>query len=320
MSDLLLVTCGSCGGQMRVDRSGEAVVCPHCEAHLRVPPKVEAGARLQVESGSGVLDRVSSRSGVLKSGESSARSGIHADAVSKKLFVLVASYASAVTIACLVLLFGGNSHQLESLPDVRPLNDGEIQFVGFDARLPDGHTLALGESRRFGDVRITPLKVTREPIEFAHYRDKGAERDPTDPVLKLWMKFENLASDVAFPPWDVSLMTRRVPLESDPLLYRTNTFLVPAKSAPRTPEKIILNFEHPVGSDWNLKGMRTEPLQPGEAYTTFVASSEEGLQRATDDARRLVWRLQVRKGIHRETRHGVTTLVDVVFSTSDIGI
>ena len=80
----------------------------------------------------------------------------------------------------------------------------------------------------------------------------------------------------------------------------------------------MLNFDHSRDSEWLLVGQDDQPVRPGEACTTFVASEEDGPRRADQLADTLAWRVQIRKGIHRPTRHAVTTLVDVVFSRSDI--
>ncbi|MFK7820702.1 MAG: hypothetical protein AB8G99_18435 [Planctomycetaceae bacterium] len=312
--ELVKVVCGQCDGKMRVRKVGHAVVCPHCSSHLRVTDAVETGASLTVESGSGVLDRVTSRSGVLRKGSDVAKSPETNEAeVSRKLFLLIASYASAVTIALAWLLFSGRTHPLESLPDVRTLAADELEFVGLNTPLPAGHTLALNETRRFGDVLITPLRVTREPIEFEHYENKSATRPPTGNVLKLWIKFENLADDVAFPPYDTALMSRRVRVEGDTFDAKANTFLCSADQ-PRTLENVVLNYEHQFDSEWNIAQQPTQPLSPGSQLTTFAASAEE-IPKLNGD---LVWRIQFRKGINRSTRRGVTTLVDITFKATDI--
>jgi hypothetical protein len=301
---------------MRVRKASHAVVCPHCSSHLRVTELVEPGTALAIESGSGVLDRVASRSGVLRKGSGSGTAKPAATTeptVSRKLFVLVASYASAITIALIWSLLSDKSHQLESLPDLRTLGDDELEFVGFETSLPSGHTLALNETRRFGDVLVTPLRVTREPIRFEHYENKTATRPPTDQVLKLWLKFENVSSDVAFPPYDAALMSRRAQAEPESAGAKANTFLC-RTDKPRTTENVLLNYEHQRDSEWNIAQQPTEPLPPGAALTTFVASAEQPPALNGD----LVWRIQFRKGINRSSRKGVTTLVDVGFSSTDI--
>lgn len=323
--ELLKVLCGHCDGKMRVRRCGESVVCPHCDSHLRVPEDATEGLSLEVESGSGVLDRITSRSGILKSGDSVIKSArlTEPDAtdqptVSRKLFVLVASYASAVTIALAWLLMNQQSHSLESLPDVRTLADDELVFAALDAELPPGHTLRLGESQRFGDIRVTALRVTREPIEFEHFQNKElSPPPPTQPVLKLWLEFENVGTSAAFPAYDVALMSKRVADKEQRSFDRANTFLARADQ-PRTLESVSLNYHHLAASEWNLVEQRSEPLSPRTKYTTYVASNENEVERLLKEPGELNWRVQIRKGVNRQSRRGVTTLVDIVFSTQDV--
>jgi hypothetical protein len=57
---------------------------------------------------------------------------------------------------------------------------------------------------------------------------------------------------------------------------------------------------------------------PEETLETFVASSED-IQYITPTAETgYTWRVQFRKGVHESSGHGVTTLVDVLFSEADI--
>ena len=91
--------------------------------------------------------------------------------VSRKLFVGAAGYAIALTLLLLGMLLTGRmslfrNHTLESLPDLRPLAPREFRKVPDGAKLPDGHVLRLGESRRFGDVVVTPVRLTKEPLQF----------------------------------------------------------------------------------------------------------------------------------------------------------
>lgn len=98
------------------------------------------------------------------------------DAVPRKQFLMVASYASAVTLILIYVLFlrPVRTHQLESLPDLKPPVDASGE-VGMKVAPPQinvapGHVLRLGESRRFGNVRVTPLKVTRAQADVSSLR------------------------------------------------------------------------------------------------------------------------------------------------------
>lgn len=230
-------------------------------------------------------------------------------------------YAIAVTLLLIVLAITGRitlfpaAHTLESLPDVRPLQPGEFQIIPPGTPLPPQHGLKLNQSQRFGDVVLTPLKVTREPISFEHFQTHAAEpRMTTAPVLKLWLKFENVSADCAFLPLDTTLMSHRYPEFATDETTQANSGLnlTGSTDAPR-----ILNYLHPAGSNFLLTGQNVStPVNPGQSVEVYVASAElPELELAQTS---WTWRIQFRKGIHQPSGHGVTTLVDVSFDTSEI--
>ncbi|MEQ9407974.1 MAG: hypothetical protein RIK87_09625 [Fuerstiella sp.] len=246
-----------------------------------------------------------------------------APGVSRKLFSIIAGYAAALTLLFILLLLTGRlslsgSHPLESLPDIRPLQPGEFKVVPETASLPALHRLALNESRRFGDVVVTPLKVTREIVRAVSPARPDAAPEPrTDsPVLKLWFQLENAADDIAFAPWDVGLMSHRSPEFTDDDTTVANSWLKVAGSGDT--ETRVLNFLHSADSQYQLVDQHSgQVLAPGEAVTTYIACGEQ-VQHVSAEADNYRWRLQIRKGIHRDSHQGVTTLIDIHFTADDI--
>ena len=244
--------------------------------------------------------------------------------VSQKTFSIVAGYAGALTLLFLLLLITGRIslsgvHQLESLPDIAPLQKNEFQQIPADASLPRDHSLKLGDSRRFGDVIITPLRVTAEPITFAHMTSGKIDSDRrTSPVLKLWFELENACDDVAFPPWDVGLMCSRSPPEGTDESTNANSWLMVRHTAGAA-ETRLLNYFHPPQSEYDIVGQYSRQLvQPGQSITTFIASSPDFSSVPTDTIAGYRWRLQLRKGVNRKSENGVTTLVEVEFTPDDV--
>ena len=138
-------------------------------------------------------------------------------ALAGKLSSAVLGYAASLTLIFLFCLFTGRlslrgNHPLESLPDIRPIPSNEFRKVPDGTAVPAGHVQNLGESRRYGDVVLTPVRVTREPLTFQHFlTGKTEDFLTTEPVLKLWLKFENVADNYGFPPFDAGLMSHRAP-------------------------------------------------------------------------------------------------------------
>ncbi len=247
----------------------------------------------------------------------SSRSGDPA-ARQRLLLIVLASYASAVTIALLYLLataMSGRSHDLESLPDVAPLDEAEFQYVPQQASLPPGHRLNIGDSRQYGYIKVEPLRLTRGMVEFVHFSGHPQPSTPESvPALKLWVRFTNVSTDQRIAPLDsVLLFKRDYQDESDQIL--SNNFIT-ARSDRSGRQPLLFVLDHPLTSEWNLKqqplGVR---LDPGESVVTFLPSQSEGMANLHGD---LLWRMHIRKGYHAATGHGVTTLVEVAFNENEI--
>ena len=233
------------------------------------------------------------------------------------LLLVVGSYASAITIVLIYLLAAGRAHQLESLPDLKPpMKKGEVATTFYSPKndLPSGHVLKLGQSQRFGSVRVTPVRVTRGPVKFAHYSGKSIlERTDTQPLLKLWLKFENVSLDQTFSPLDDLLIFKRSTKNLGEKVF-ANNFLVAAENR-KLLRSIFHVYDMPPHSEFAMIGQKLDTeLPPGETWQTFVPSEEEAVGLKGD----LVWRVQIRKGYHPQSLHGVTTLIDVVFNSNDI--
>ncbi len=256
---------------------------------------------------------------------SSSRKEKQAQGPQKNLvFMLLASYASAVTLVCLYLLMqslAGQPHHLESLPDLKPpMKNDEIayQLAPEEAALPPGHTLKLGESRRFGNVLVTPLRIEKRPLRFTHFSGNPQQnRAETEPVLKLWVRFENVSRDQKFAPLDRELLLKRVVDPSRPEFVRSNQFLVPA-SRKGDLSKTRLLYDLEMFSDWNFAGFEEDPvLAPGESVELYLPSAEVRAEQIPLD-QPLLWRVQFRKGYHPESYRGVTTLIEIKIDSSAI--
>lgn len=242
------------------------------------------------------------------------------DTVPKSQFYAVVVFAAVLSIALLLQMLGminlAASHQLESVPDVAPLKEGEFQLVPDTASLPTGHELKLGQEARFGEIIFTPTKVVREPLSFVQMTTGQPAIDlKTQDVLKLYFTVKNVSDLMSFSPWDLQLMTHRSPSEGLDESTKANSWLR-VSDGQKTAR--ILNYFHSPNSNFNIVDLLSRvPLKPDESRSMFVASSEEfddWLPSSAD----LRWRLQVRKGVHLESKHSVTTFVDVCFSESDI--
>jgi hypothetical protein len=232
--------------------------------------------------------------------------------------VALASYASAVTIALLYLLFQRATTDpsvLESLPDVPPLRQDEVMLrVPVDADMPPGHTLRLGQAQRFGNILVEPLRVVREPVAFVHFSDRdNLTRPDTEPVLKLWVRFTNESRNQSIAPLDAQLLFTRV-YRPETGEIQANQFVC-ALDTKRAAGEPVFVYDHSPTAEFDLVDQQLgRVLQPGETFETYIPTAEEPLDSLTGE---LIWRVHFRKG-YSPKGYGVTTVVEVRFDKSDI--
>lgn len=234
------------------------------------------------------------------------------------LLVAIGSYASCVTLVLLYMLIRGQASNLESLPDLVPPRgeNGQVKKVYNPPKnsVAPGHVLTLGQTRRFGNVNVTPLKVTRGPVKFEHlFAQPGATREPTPPLLKLWVKFENVSRNQTFTPLDPYLLfSGKSSALSGPI--HANSFVATVENQ-RKGDPISLIYEMSKESEFRMVGQNLSiDLEPGEKLETFIPAEEDATELTGD----MVWRFQFRKGYNPRSKRGVTTLIDVRFNSQDI--
>lgn len=246
-----------------------------------------------------------------------------ASGASPFLFRLVLSYASAITLVCLYLLYLlFNPSPGVDLPDIRPHTPKEanrvtvLEYVRPENQLPRAYRLRLGQSQRFGSIDITPLRVARGPLRFAFSEPDAVEPRPDSlPVLQLHLQIENVSADQVFAPLDPQLVFTKEPDGKKFGWYKANNWLC------RTDERAahdrhVMVYDLSPDSNWQIAGQNLDrELRPGESIETFIPTTEEGWESLSGD---LVWRVHLRKGYNPQSLNGVTTLVEVLFNSSEI--
>ena len=242
--------------------------------------------------------------------------------VSRHTFTLVRNYAIAMTIAVIFLVYkllNPNMSALESLPDVKPpKKDDKIVYklVPEATQMPPGHLLSLGQSQRFGNLLVTPVRVTKEPVEFVHHLgETGVSRAPGPDVVKLWFEFENLSTDQSIAPLD-SLVFKRD--DNDFENVRSNNFACRLSQKKKGGELAFV-YDLNEFDIWNLRDQHVDQeIAPGEKLTTYIPTTEEGVAQLMNSDEPLVWRVHFRKG-YSPKNYVVTTVIEVAFESSDIG-
>ncbi len=251
------------------------------------------------------------------------------------VIVPLMSYSVLATIAVIVLRTQPEKpHPLEMLPDLEGDNPGAThQKKGQSQRyrvpppdttdVPPHLRLELGQTLTLGDLEVTPESVGRRRITI---RVGNREPDPVEKeCLALELRFRNRSADVVFAPMD-RYFTRRwksggglMPFTS--LEVGADRFYGgPTPWKPRGGGRFTDPAEVVVGQNFDRE------LKPGEEMTTFVCTDPEDdvLRAVAAYSGRLLWRVQVRRGLVRwTTSRGVeredpaTAVVGVEFGAAD---
>jgi predicted RNA-binding Zn-ribbon protein involved in translation (DUF1610 family) len=232
------------------------------------------------------------------------------------------SYASAVTLACIYLayLLSQRTPTLD-LPDLAPPAKSEnrvttLLYVPPDTVIHPAQKLRLGESRQYGALRITPLRVARGPLQFEFFNPVAGEaRPPSAPVLKLYLRFENVSDSQEVVPLDRHLVYTKEPDRRNFGRFKANNFVCSEENRSEF-ERHVLVYDLSPESEWLVcDANHDRPLKPGDSVDSFVPTTEEGWKELSG---RLVWRVHLRKGYNPTSLRGVTTLIEVTFNSSDI--
>ena len=236
----------------------------------------------------------------------------------KPVVLGLASYATLATGLLIWSLLGGGASRsaLESLPDVAPRGENEFRYVPPSAAVPTGHRVGLGESEQFGHILVEPLGITRGPVSLSHYSGRGSTPpDVGGEALQLRLRLTNTspadASGQVIAPLDSELVYDRLPNGSGQIV--SNQYLYNAGETAGEPPVMMLPLA--ATTEWVVDGQAFPRLAPGESVETLLAAGPQGLDALGPDA---VWRLQLRKGYHDRTGHGVTTLVEVPFDAASV--
>jgi hypothetical protein len=284
-------------------------------------PAAEAGALS--ESAAAHASQFSEHSDGVQPGKKvSDRTPVRAG-ISPMIFMIVVSYASAMTLACLYLVFqllsNPRTHDLPDLAPPKPKDKKSVVkviYVSPDQELPPANVLKLGESRQYGSLKVTPLRVTRGLVAFDYYEPEADQhRDPEGPVLKLHLRFENVSREQEFIPLDSKLaFTKEIDKKTYGILM-SNNFVCNVADR-KNPAKLVFMFDLTPNGNWLVKDENLDrEFEPGQILDTFIPTTPEQIESLSGD---LVWRVHFRKGYNRKSFRGVTTLIEVRFKDSDI--
>ncbi len=245
--------------------------------------------------------------------------------VSRGLFFMVVNYASIMTLIAGYLFMSGSGgggggtapeSPSERLPDVEPIKDpksGKVLYKPLTATslLAKHQTLEIGETKRFGNIEVTPTKVSVGRVEFTNLQggSNGFISQPCD-VMKLHLTFKNVSKDQSIAPLR-SLAFRQIMNREK--VMTSNVFVCPHDKRGRP----ILAYQLDELTE-RVKGLEIDrELKPGESCDLFIPTASIGYQQMLERNKDFVWRVQFRKG-YGPRNFGVTTLIEVKFSKDKV--
>ncbi len=247
--------------------------------------------------------------------------------------IFLVPYAICVTAAAVYFYFQSVTipHPLEVLPDVVGDHPGATHKDGHsvllerpqpDIALPSRDYVALGKTLTVGDLEVEPEKIERAPITIYRPLLAGRETIPLAEGLMLTLRVRNVSKDDFFYPADDFFYRRWRP--GDPPGDKPYTFLqVGDKRFYGGPVSWV-----PRGKDeahYYVQGQENfdEVLKPGETRRLVICTDPEDgavLRAVSDTADKLVWRVELRRGLvsYKNKEIPVCAVVAVPFSTRDI--
>lgn len=230
------------------------------------------------------------------------------------LVVLFATWASIATILAAWLWFTRPDPQggLENLPDDGSLtNSGKI-ISPFESLSPDRQVFHLGETKRIGDLAITPLRIENRRVELT------PDRLRTEPCLVLTLRVQNLSKSKTFYPTDPVFLypdhKQQLGGNGFKAFKRrgyTYTFIQPNGNK----DKLIFSYDLAYDFDQRFESNNIPRLGPDQTAELLVVSEEDAYQQIGNGES--LWRIKIRKGKNASDR-GVAAVIGIVFDKAQI--
>jgi hypothetical protein len=221
--------------------------------------------------------------------------------------VLILSYASAVTLALIWLVWTGRAvRTFDTSPNTnRPAAASEPASPSKDVAdprddeeaqpLPAGNVTTLRVPLSLGELRVEPLSISLAQVELIDTVEPSNYRVENDESLVLRMRFTNLSKE-PLSPLELAYV-REQPSRLDRCFITTSH------------NKRIGVYPLAAGSQWSIVGQESPVLKPGESVETLVASKPGAAEQMGPE---MVWRFRVRIGATR------TDVVGVSFRQSEV--
>jgi hypothetical protein len=219
--------------------------------------------------------------------------------------VLLASYASAVTIGLVWVLWTGRKAKEvgeEAAPaaEVRP--DPGVRADRSRKLVPSPpvaaeHLTILGRPVRLGAIEVTPVGVSSGRVVLERTLGRHEIKVGGRGALKLRLRLRNVSSDAVLAPLDEAFL--RTPALGEP-----ETYIEPARDG-----GMIRMFPLAVESEWSIDGQAFRELKPGESFEGLVVSAVGAVDQMAPE---MTWRVRLRTDINHTEDLGVRFQSDEV--------
>ena len=215
--------------------------------------------------------------------------------------VVLASYASAVTLALAWILFKPGDPEVVGKRFALAPEPAKVEVPAEEPRgrrvtvvpaLPADRVVPFGKTLRVGSLEITPIAAKRENVKLRRVGVAGdvVERPGLAGTIVLRIRLHNVTSDLAFAPLDPTFV-RQVGSE------------IPDTFAESPSGERIYPYPLAVASEMGLAGQDFTELRPGETRVVAIVTAPDVSRVAPES---LTWRLKLRTGIDQVEAIGVS--------------
>ncbi|MGL5094994.1 MAG: hypothetical protein ACRDD1_05375, partial [Planctomycetia bacterium] len=222
---------------------------------------------------------------------------------------LLYTWASVATIIALWLWINRTPQpgHTESLPD-DGVKVGNAIISPLES-LSERQILRLGETRRFGNLEVTAVKIENRPIEI---RPDG---DVTTPVLVMTLSLRNVSETQTFHPTDpVFFYYHEPPKKLNGFKMFPQGYTYSYLHSVDNVRKVTLPYDLFYGNGMHFDEQAFKSIGPGETLETVVVSEEDAAGKLAPE---MIWRVKLRKG-KTSAGKGVATVVGVQFRKDQV--
>ena len=214
--------------------------------------------------------------------------------------LLLASYASAVTLGLLWVLWTGRRVRDFVAEPEPPPSSGAEQDPGLRADrarritppppIAAEHLTSLGRAVRIGMIEVTPLRITSGPVELGRVFNSRQTKPGGKNTLKLLLSLKNISSELILAPLDEAFLRSRPRFDMESYIETSQD------------GGTISLYPLALESEWSIVGQDFREIRPAETFETLVVSAPDALGRITPE---MTWRIRLRTDINHTDDLGV---------------